>query len=77
MISAQLWVSINQLSPAEKWHLIRVLLNQLPPPIVEPSSNETDLGWPIGFWEQTYGSTADAPLTRPSQGSYESRESLA
>jgi len=31
-------------------------------------------GWPPGFLEQTYGSLADDPIERPSQGGYEVRE---
>ena len=37
----------------------------------------SELEWPIEFWERTYGCTADAPLIRPSQGTYEPREAWA
>jgi len=33
-----------------------------------------ELGWPPGFFEQTYGSFRDTPLERPEQGEYEVRE---
>lgn len=42
---------------------------------VAPEASE-GLGWPPGFFEQTYGSFHDAPLERPEQGSYEIREEL-
>lgn len=42
-----------------------------------PSQEETDAnGWPIGFFEQTFGSIPDFPDREP-QGEYEERESLA
>jgi len=34
------------------------------------------LGWPSGFFEQTYGAFRDAPLERVEQGDYEQREGL-
>ena len=76
MLSPQLLITINELSPMEKWELMRLLLSQLSPPKVV-SDAQGDLGWPAGFLEQTYGSTADAPLSRLSQGIYEQREALA
>ncbi len=35
-----------------------------------------DLGWPPGYFEQTYGSLADIPLKRPEQLPYEEREPI-
>lgn len=35
-----------------------------------------ELGWPPGFFEETYGSFADEPLVRAPQGDYEEREPL-
>ncbi len=35
-----------------------------------------DLGWPPGFFEETYGALADDPLTRPEQGEAQEREAL-
>lgn len=32
--------------------------------------------WPEGYFERTYGSFADEPLTRAPQGEYEDREEL-
>jgi hypothetical protein len=33
-------------------------------------------GWPPGFFERTYGSLADDPMERPSQGDYEIRDEI-
>jgi len=35
-----------------------------------------DLGWPIGYFEETYGSFAADPLERGPQGEFETREPL-
>ncbi len=35
-----------------------------------------DLGWPPGFFDETYGALADDPLTRPEQGEAQEREAL-
>ena len=35
-----------------------------------------DLGWPPGYFEQTYGSLADTPIERPEQLPYEEREPI-
>jgi hypothetical protein len=32
--------------------------------------------WPVGYFEETYGSFADEPLERPEQGEFEEREEL-
>lgn len=46
-------------------------------PLEEPSQQETDTnGWPVGFFEQTFGSIPDLP-DREWQGDYEEREPLA
>ena len=35
----------------------------------EPAAVACDeRGWPLGYFEETYGSLADDPLTRPEQG---------
>jgi hypothetical protein len=45
--------------------------------IVQPvAAAGQDLGWPPGFFEQTYGSFRDQPLVRESQGEYEVRYEL-
>jgi hypothetical protein len=33
-------------------------------------------GWPPGFIERTYGSLADDPIERPSQGDFEERDPI-
>lgn len=35
-----------------------------------------DLGYPLGYFEETYGAFADDPLERPPQGEYEIRDEL-
>ena len=32
--------------------------------------------WPVDYFAQTFGATADDPLTRPEQGEFEVREKL-
>lgn len=44
--------------------------------VVQPLPASDDKGWPEGFFERTYGSFSDEPLTRPPQGDYEEREEL-
>ncbi len=34
------------------------------------------LGWPPGFFDETFGCLRDDPLTREAQGEYEMREEL-
>ncbi len=41
---------------------------------VAPAGRE--LGWPPGFFEQTYGSFREQPIIRESQGEYEVRDEL-
>ena len=41
---------------------------------VEPAGEK--VGWPPGFFEQTYGSFRDQPLVREPQGEYEVRDEL-
>ena len=37
--------------------------------VVQPTEMQTDeLGWPLGFFEETYGSLADDPIERGPQG---------
>ena len=40
------------------------------------SKTAEELGWPPGYFEQTYGSLRDVPLERPTQDEYETREEL-
>ncbi|MBN1138590.1 MAG: hypothetical protein JXM73_18525 [Anaerolineae bacterium] len=44
--------------------------------VMQPASVTDDLGWPVGFFERTYGAFADDPLERPDQGIFEVREPL-
>jgi len=43
---------------------------------ITPEAPAVDLGWPVGYFEQTYGSFQDDPLERPPQGEFEVREVL-
>jgi hypothetical protein len=43
-------------------------------PIKKSSINEN--GWPLDFFEKTYGATAHDPIERPPQGEFEIRELL-
>lgn len=36
-----------------------------------------ELGWPLGYFEETYGSMADDPMERGDQGEFEIRDELA
>ena len=46
-------------------------------PLISPASTSPeDLGWPPGFFEETFGSLKNAPLVRESQGEYEIRDEL-
>ena len=46
--------------------------------VLHPVKEEqTDsLGWPIGYFEETYGICADDPIERGDQGEFEVREPL-
>lgn len=50
------------------------------PQQVERSREEGErldaLGWPVGFFEETYGSLADDPIERLPQGELEVREAI-
>lgn len=41
--------------------------------VVQPKAKRS---WPPGYFEQTAGSLADDPIARPSQGTYEERDTL-
>jgi hypothetical protein len=59
---------IDHLTPAEQARLVAVLAARLARTLSPvPATNTTqktpeELGWPPGFFEQTYGSLADTPL---------------
>jgi hypothetical protein len=57
---------VNQLSKEDKRTLIRLLEARLS----EATDDEPRdaLGWPIGYFEETYGSMADDPIERRDQG---------
>ena len=43
--------------------------------VLQPVQPQT-AAWPAGFFEQTYGSFAEHPLERASQGTFERRSDL-
>ena len=51
-------------------HLVVVLVAE------PPAMARDERGWPLGFFEETYGSLADDPLTRPEQGEAQEHEAL-
>lgn len=53
-------------------HRVMLLVDEQTP----TTNTHDDLGWPVGFFEETYGSLADDPLTRPEQGALQERETL-
>ncbi len=51
--------------------------NSVPLPPTKPTASATDAnGWPLGFFEQTFGSLPDLPERAP-QGDYEQRLDLS
>lgn len=52
---------------------LEVLLVMQP---VKESEAVDELGWPIGFFERTYGALAHDPIERDPQGEYEVRDAL-
>lgn len=53
---------------------IMVIYQPLQSPI-QPNTLD-DLGYPPGFFEQTYGSCADDPIVIDSEGEFEEREKI-
>jgi hypothetical protein len=46
--------------------------------VVQPLETDEvdDLGWPIGYFDETAGSLADDPIERGPQGEYEVRDEI-
>jgi hypothetical protein len=42
----------------------------------EPDEPRDALGWPVGYFEETFGICADDPIERGNQGTFEIREPL-
>jgi hypothetical protein len=51
-----------------------VIVQPLTPALAAKTPEE--LGWPPGFFEETFGSFRDEPLVRGEQGAYEIRDEL-
>lgn len=76
----RLLTEIKKLPPPERLALLEELVHSLREELSPtPSKSKTpeELGWPPGYFEQTYGSFKDEPLERGSQGEYPVRDSLA
>jgi hypothetical protein len=59
---------------------VRLVLQPVPTHESSPSSavlTPDELGWPPGFFEETFGAWKGAPLERGPQGEYETREEFA
>jgi hypothetical protein len=50
---------------------VTVTYQQLEPSA--PPKTPEELGWPVGFFEQTYGSCQDDPIVIDSEGDFETR----
>lgn len=55
---------------------LEVLVVLHPIPAEEADSATDDLGWPAGFFEETFGCLADDPIERLPQEDYEVREPI-
>ncbi|MDB9447514.1 hypothetical protein [Anabaena sp. CS-542/02] len=53
---------------------IMVIYQQIEIPNMQKTPEE--LGWPPGFFEQTYGSCQDDPIVIDSEGDFEEREEI-
>jgi hypothetical protein len=77
---------IHHRSPEEQLALLEELAHSLRHKLTNSDQKETEtaptelnpeaLGWPPGYFEQTYGSLRAEPLERGAQGEYEIREEI-
>lgn len=82
----ELLTEVRQRSVKEQLTLLEELAQALRQELGNSTSPETEvaqpdlspeaLGWPPGYFEQTYGSLSNEPLERAPQGEYEVREKL-
>ena len=59
---------------------VTLVLHPVPmqsPPLSATGLTPEELGWPPGFFEETFGVWKGEPLERGPQGEYETRERLA
>ena len=75
MAKEELMHALDEL-PAESLEEVRQFVEFLRFKARQPKPTPEDLGWPPGFFEQTFGSLPDLPERAP-QGDYEIREELA
>lgn len=71
---AEIIADVDTLSPAEQARLVQIIVAKLvhfrvPAPVNDlPLPTPEELGWPPGFFEQTYGALADIPLVIDDEG---------
>lgn len=55
---------------------VEIMVIYQPIEIPNPQKKPEELGWPPGFFEQTYGSCQDDPIVIDSEGDFEEREEI-
>ncbi|TBR56549.1 hypothetical protein B4U84_29205 [Westiellopsis prolifica IICB1] len=55
---------------------VEIMVIYQPIEISKPQKTPEELGWPPGFFEQTYGSCQDDPIVIDSEGDFEEREEI-
>jgi hypothetical protein len=72
----ELLSEIKQRSANEKLALMEEIAHWLREEMTVLDKEAEALGWPPGYFEQTYGAFRDEPLERGPQGEYPVREEL-
>lgn len=79
----ELLFEIKRRSPGERLALLEDLVHFLREELANSTTSKAsqpptpeDLGWPPGYFEETYGSQRDDPLERAPQGQFEVRERM-
>lgn len=67
---------VSDLTVDELFSLIRRAVKEVLEEQETPSIETDELGWPVGFFDRTYGAFADNPIERPEQPPLEMREEL-
>jgi hypothetical protein len=70
---------VQNLTPQQKEQVLNFIesLNLLSQKQDTPQKSPEELGWPPGFFEQTYGSCEDDPILLDDEDSFEQREEAA
>lgn len=74
----ELLSEIKRRPPGERLALLEELAHSLREDLAPEADSQKpeDLGWPPGYFEQTFGILRDDPIERGPQGEYETREEL-